>query len=41
MRNFIICTLHQILLVIKSRRTKCVEHVASMAEMINTYKILV
>jgi hypothetical protein len=37
MRGFITCTLHQILLVIISRRVRWAEHVARMGEMRNAY----
>ena len=39
MRSFMICTLHQIL--IKSRRMRCVGHVARMGERRGAYRVLV
>jgi hypothetical protein len=41
MRSFINCTLHQMWLVIKSKRMRWTRHVARMGRMRNVYKILV
>jgi len=38
--SFMICTLHQILTVIKSRRMKWAEHVTHMGQMGNESEIL-
>jgi hypothetical protein len=41
MGNFIICTHHQIIRQIKSRRMRWAGHVACMGEGRNVYKVLV
>jgi hypothetical protein len=41
MRSFIMCTFHQVIRVIKSRRMRWAGYVARMGEMRNTYRILV
>jgi hypothetical protein len=41
MRSLIICMLHHIIGVMKSRRVRQVGHVACMGEMRNAYEILV
>ena len=40
MRNFIVCTLHLIYRVIKSRRLRCAGHVAGMVGGMGAFKIL-
>jgi hypothetical protein len=40
-RSFVICTLHQIIRMIKSRRMRWVGHVARMGEKGNAYRLLV
>jgi hypothetical protein len=41
MRSFIICTLHQLLRAIKSRRMRQARHIACMQEERDAYKTLV
>jgi hypothetical protein len=41
MRNFVTCTLNQVVRVIKYRRMRYPGHVACMGDMINAYKILI
>ena len=40
MRNFVVCTVHLIVRVIKSRRLRWAEHVARMEEGRSAFKIL-